>query len=113
VAQQLGHARQRLWIGVQPAVDLARSAIDLLCACVIDRPACRFGNQSSQPLAVRADQPGDSRAICRYAELLEGAQPGSDARLDSVDERSVEIEDESARLRKILAYGSPSDTASP
>lgn len=55
-----------------------------------------------QPLPVRADQPRDVLALSLDADFCEDLQPGLDPRLDRVDERAIEIEDQSARILELV-----------
>ena len=67
--------------------------------------AVALGDLAGELLAVGADQAGDVVAVGRDAVLLERAQPRLDARLDGVNERAVEIEDQSARRGKRVEAG--------
>jgi hypothetical protein len=100
--EQLVCARGRPRIRVDAVVDLAAALVDGLCLVVIDGLTGDVRDLVRQALAVRADQPRDVVALGLDADLFEDLQPGLDARLDRVDERPIEVEDQPARIGQLL-----------
>src|SRR3979490_1574097 len=73
--KELPGARQRPWISVQLAVDLAGAAVDLLRQGRADSLACCLCHDSREAPAVRTNELRDLAAICRNPEFLKCLKP--------------------------------------
>ena len=89
---ELAHAGQWARGAVAFLVQLARALVDGLGPLVVDGRAGQCGDLAREPLAVEADQRPQPIARRREAGFLERREPRGDPRLDRVDERAVEIE---------------------
>jgi len=80
-------------------VDLTGASIDLLGAPVVDRLPGQGGDLASEAPAVEPDQGREPLTGRRETRAGERLEPGGDPRLDSVDERAVEVEQDRGRER--------------
>ena len=98
VGEQLARARQRAPLGEQLAEDPApwRCWIASVSSAESSRPTSR-ATAAREQAAAHPDPPVDPPAVDRHPLLGERALPGEDVRVDRVDQRPVEIEDQGPR----------------
>jgi hypothetical protein len=73
---------------------------------VAELPPDLAGDGAREQPAAHADPPVDAPALERHPRLVEGLLPREDVRVDAVDERAVEVEDERAHLPSVRALTS-------
>jgi hypothetical protein len=84
---------------VEALVDLAGALVDGFGTIVVEDLIGERGDLARESLAIDPDQRREPLPIGRETYLLEHREPALDARLDSVDEGAVEIEDHGMRPR--------------
>ena len=94
VRQQLDRAGQRPPLGQQLAVQLAVARLDLLDLVVTQRPADFARDRPREQPAAHANAPMDPPALQRQPGLGQRPLPGEDVRIDGVDQRAIEVEDQ-------------------
>ena len=87
------------------------AALDLLGLLGRERPPDLARDGAGEQAAAHPDPPVDAPAVDRHPRLVERALPREDVRVDRVDERAVEVEDERGHRRPILRDGPPARTA--
>ena len=75
-------------------VDLAGALVDRLGAVLVERLPGERGDLASEPLAVDADERRQAFVRARESRVFERVEPRFDARLDRVDERAIEVEED-------------------
>jgi hypothetical protein len=71
--EEVERAGKWLGVDVQVAVDVARTAVDLLLSISVQALACRFGYDPGKPPAIRSDEAGDEVTIGWYSLFLESS----------------------------------------
>lgn len=100
-AQKLDRAGEGAAVWEKLAEKLAVPCLDPFRVAVAERPPDLTRNCASKKAPAHPDTPVDLPAIDRESGFRQGALPREDVRVDGVDERSVEIENE--RTHGLLA----------
>src|SRR5215204_5736191 len=75
------------------------AGLNRLCLVGSQGPAELASDRAREQAAAHADAAMDLPALDRHFHLSERSLPGKDVRVDGVNERAVEVEDERAHLR--------------
>src|SRR5439155_15389661 len=94
--QEGDRARKRPALGQQLAEKLAMPGLDPAGVVVAQRLSDLAGDGTSEETAAHADTAMDLPAVDRKPGLRERPLPREDVRVDGVNERSIEIENECA-----------------
>jgi hypothetical protein len=94
VGQQLHRAGERPSLGQDLAVELAVAALDRLGLLVGEGTPDLTCRGPGEEAAAHADAAVDPPAVDRESDFGERSLPGEHVRVDGVDERAVQVEDE-------------------
>ena len=94
VGEQLAPAGQRARVRQQLAVELAVAGLHRLRLVGGQLAPQLAPDRAREQAAAHADAPVHAPAVDRHVALGEHALPGEHVRVDGVDERAVEIEDQ-------------------
>ena len=94
VGEQVACARQRPAVGQQLAEQLAVEVLDLLGLGVRQLAADLARDRAREQAAAHPDPAVDAPPVDRHVEPGERPLPREDVRVDGVDERAVEVEDQ-------------------
>ena len=101
VEQQLPSSGQRTRVAIQLSINLARAPIDRLVTARRQPDSSGGGNVAGELASVDPDH--RLQLVVRGWKFLlcEDGKPGLDARLNRIDEGSIQVEDERRRRRKV------------
>src|SRR5262249_44223625 len=109
VGEQLRGAGKRAAVREESAEVGAVPLLDRLLLLRRQRPADLTRDRAGEEAAAHADPPVDPPAVDRHPDLVERQLPGKDVRVDGVDERAVEVEDERGHAGDYRRTAPPSE----